>query len=141
MRMLTEVWLDHKHGFDMAQTKQEKEDASVAACVQQNAMTGRRPKTPEGKGTKRNWSPLLSACPSKSDWSDGDESGMTMGSADGEINYSLLNNMMNSFEAHLQQATKSKIDQDAATLRHLQLQEDRLKLDKERQKASKAEAK
>ena len=96
MRMLTEVWLDHKHGFDMAQTKQEKEDAIAAACVQQNAMTGRRLKTPEGKGTKRNRSPLLSARSSKSDRSDRDESGMTMGSTDGEIDYSLLNNMMNS---------------------------------------------
>ena len=141
MRMLTEVYLDHKHGFDIPQTKQQKEDASAAARVQQNAMTGRRPKTPEGKGTKRNRSPLHSARSGKSDRSDGDESGMTMGSADGEIDYSLLNNMMNSCEAHLQQATKSKIDQDAATLRHLQLQEDRLKLDKDRQNASEVEGK
>ena len=111
---MTEVRLGHKHRFDMAQTKQEKEDASAAARVQQNAMTWRRPKTPEGKGTKRNRSPLLSARSSKSDRSDGDESGMTMGSADGKIDYSLLNNMMNSCEAHLQQATKSKIDQDGA---------------------------
>ena len=82
MRMLTEVWLDHKHGFDMAQTKHEKEDAIAAAHVQQNVMTGRRPKTPEGKGTKRNQSPLLSACSSKSDQSDRDKSGMAMGSID-----------------------------------------------------------
>ena len=116
--MLTEVYLDFKQGFDIPQTKQQKEDAAAAARVQQNAMGGRRPKTPEGKGIKRSRSPLHCAWSGKSDRSDGDESGLTVGSTDGEIDYSLLNNMMNSCEAHLQQATKSKIDQENITEVH-----------------------
>ena len=80
MRMLTEIYLDYKQGFDIPQTKQQKKDAAAAARVQQNAMGKRRPKAPEGKGTKRNRSPLHSARSSKSDRSDGDESGVTVGS-------------------------------------------------------------
>ena len=49
--------------------------------------------------------------------------------------------MTNSCEAHLQQATKAQLDQDAVTTRHLKLQEDRLQLDKERQKANEVDAK